>query len=43
MLCSKIWGSIVLIAMAIMALMISLQWRIRTLIFNRRARGAATA
>jgi hypothetical protein len=37
------WGPIVLIAMAIMALMISLQWRIRTLIFNHRARGATAA
>jgi hypothetical protein len=33
----------VLIAMAIMALMTLLQGRIGTLIFNRRARGAATA
>jgi hypothetical protein len=37
------WELIVLIAISIMALMILLEWRIRALIFTRRARGATTA
>jgi hypothetical protein len=39
----NIWGPIALTAMAIMALMILLEWRIRTLILIRRARGTTTA
>jgi hypothetical protein len=39
----NIWGPIVLIAMAVMALMILLEWRLRVVIFNRRACGAAAA
>ncbi len=39
----NIWGPIVLIAMAVMALMILLEWRLRVVIFNRRARGATAA
>jgi uncharacterized membrane protein len=36
-------GPIALTAMAIMAFMIVLEWLIRTLILNRRARGTTTA
>jgi hypothetical protein len=39
----NIWGPIALAAMLIMALMIVLEWRIRTLILTRRARGATIA
>jgi hypothetical protein len=39
----NIWGPIVLSAMAGMALMILLEWRLRVFIFNRRARGTAAA
>jgi len=39
----NIWGPIALAAMLIMALMIVLEWRIRTLILTSRARGATIA
>ena len=38
----NIWGSIALTGMAILALIVALEWLIRTRILNRRARGAAT-
>ena len=38
-----IWGPIALVIIAIMALVILVEWRIRTLILNRRARSATTA
>ena len=38
----NIWGSIALTGMAILALIVGLEWLIRTRILNRRARGAAT-
>jgi hypothetical protein len=39
----NVWGPIALAAMLVMALMIVLEWRIRTLILTRRARGATIA
>jgi hypothetical protein len=39
----NIWGPIALAAMLIMARMIVLEWRIRTLSLTRRARGATIA
>jgi hypothetical protein len=39
----NIWGPIVLLAIAGMALMILLEWRLRVFIFKRRARGTAGA
>jgi predicted S18 family serine protease len=39
----NIWGPIALIAIALMVLAALLEWRIRTLILNRRARGTKTA
>ncbi len=39
----NIWGPIALAAMLIMALMIVLEWRIRTLILTSRALGATIA
>ena len=39
----NIWGPIALTAMAIMALLIVLEWRIRTLILTRRSRGTTIA
>jgi hypothetical protein len=39
----NIWGPIALAAMAIMALMIVLEWRIRTLILTSRARDTTIA
>jgi hypothetical protein len=39
----NIWGPIVLIAMAGMALMILLEWRLRVVIFKRRAHGTTAA
>ena len=38
----NIWGPIALTGMAILALIVALEWLIRTRILNRRARGAAT-
>ena len=38
----NIWGPIVLIGMAIMALIILLEWGIRKFIINRRACGTTT-
>ena len=38
----NIWGSIALSGMAIMALIVLLEWRIRKFIIRRRARGTAT-
>jgi hypothetical protein len=39
----NIWGPVALAAMLIMAPMIVLEWRIRTLILTSRARGATIA
>jgi hypothetical protein len=39
----NIWGPIVLTAMAGMALMILLEWRLRVAIFKRRAHGTTAA
>ena len=39
----NIWGSIALTGMAIMALIVSLEWGTRKFIISRRARGAATS
>ena len=39
----NIWGSIALTGMAILALIVLLEWLVRTRILNRRARGAATS
>nr|WP_029585971.1 hypothetical protein [Bradyrhizobium sp. URHD0069] len=39
----SIWGPIALIAIALVFLIALLEWRIRTLILNRRARGTKTA
>jgi hypothetical protein len=36
----NIWGSIAWIGIAIFAMIISLEWLVRTLIFKRRARSA---
>jgi flagellar biogenesis protein FliO len=38
----NIWGSIALTGMAIMALIVLLEWGIRKFIISRRARGTAT-
>ena len=38
----SIWGPIALTGMAIMALMVVLEWRIRKFIINRRARVTTT-
>jgi Na+-transporting methylmalonyl-CoA/oxaloacetate decarboxylase beta subunit len=38
----NIWGPIALTGMAIMALILLLEWGIRKLIISRRARGTAT-
>lgn len=37
-----IWGPIALAAMAIMAVVVFLEWRIRVFFVNRRPRGATT-
>ena len=42
-LSQDIWGPIVLVAMAGMAFMTLLEWRLRVIIFNRRARGTTAA
>jgi hypothetical protein len=39
----NIWGSIALTGIAIMALVVVLEWRIRVLLINRRQRGTGTA
>jgi hypothetical protein len=39
----NIWGPIALTGMAILALIVLLEWLIRTRILNRRARGATTS
>jgi hypothetical protein len=39
----NIWGSIALTGMAIAALIVVLEWRIRLFILNRRARGTTTS
>jgi hypothetical protein len=39
----NIWESIALTAVAIAALIVLLEWRIRVLIFDRRARGTTTS
>jgi hypothetical protein len=39
----NIWGSIALTGMAIMALIVLLEWGTRKFIISRRARGAATS
>jgi hypothetical protein len=39
----NIWGPIVLLAMAGMALMMLLEWRLRVFIFKRRALGTTAA
>lgn len=36
------WGPIVLTGMTVMALIVLLEWRLRTFILNRRARGTTT-
>jgi 4-amino-4-deoxy-L-arabinose transferase-like glycosyltransferase len=38
----NIWGSIALTGMAVMALIVLLEWRIRVLILKRRARRTTT-
>jgi hypothetical protein len=38
----NIWGSIALTGMAVMALIVLLEWRIRVVILNRRARSKTT-
>ncbi len=38
----NIWGPIALIGMAVMALIVLLEWRIRTFMLHRRARGTTT-
>jgi hypothetical protein len=38
----NIWGSIALTGMAVMALIVLLDWRIRVVILNRRARSKTT-
>ncbi len=38
----NIWGPIVLTGMAIAALIVLLEWRLRAFILNRRARGTTT-
>ena len=38
----NIWGPIALVAMAIMAVVVVVEWRIRIFFVNRRARGATT-
>jgi hypothetical protein len=42
-LSQNIWGPIVLIAMAGMALMTLVEWRLRVFIFHRRAHGTTAA
>ena len=42
-LSQNIWGPIVLVAMAGMAFMTLLEWRLRVIIFNRRAHGTTAA
>jgi hypothetical protein len=42
-LSQNIWGPIVLVAMAGMAFMTLLEWRLRVIIFNRRALGTTAA
>jgi hypothetical protein len=37
-----VWGPIALIGIAVMALIVLLEWRIRMLILNRRARDTTT-
>jgi len=39
----NIWGPIALTGMAILALIVGLEWLIRTRILNRRARSATTS
>ena len=39
----NIWGSIALTGMAIMALIVLLEWGIRKFIISRRSRGTATS
>jgi hypothetical protein len=39
----NIWGSIALIGMAILAMIVLLEWVVRTLVFKRRARSTTTA
>ena len=39
----NIWGSIALIGMAILAMIVLLEWLVRTLVLKRRARSTTTA
>ena len=39
----NIWGSIAWIGMAILAMIVLLEWIVRTLVLKRRARGTTTA
>ena len=39
----NIWGSIALIGMAILAILVLLEWIVRTLVLKHRVRGTTTA
>ena len=39
----NIWGSIALIGLAILTMIVLLEWVVRTLVLKRRARGITTA